>query len=51
LHRGLVSFVTSIRYAESTDIGGFDRCLGTGELTIEINLEDDEYRFLNERDH
>jgi hypothetical protein len=31
----LAPLVTSIRYAESTDTEGFDRCIGTGAVTIE----------------
>jgi AraC-like DNA-binding protein len=45
----LAPFVSAIMYAECPDAHGFDRCLGTGEISLEINLGGDEYSIYDER--
>ena len=45
----LARFVSAITYAECPDAEGFDRCVGTGEISLEINLGGDEYSIFDER--
>lgn len=46
----LSPFVETIGYSESDRDWGLERCIPTGGVSIEINLEDDEYRIYEDKE-